>query len=165
MRCCASSNKLPAAAGLLRRVKLTRSVPYGYTDIAVLGAENTNAMLRGRAKPIRTVLRWQLLATAALTLVAGAWAGAHGALSAALGGSVSLCAGLASAIVASSGKAESSGGVVVAALTAEAVKIGLIVMLLWLVLATYDSVVVPAFIGSFLATVLIFAMAFFVREY
>lgn len=52
-----------------------------------------------------------------------------------------------------------------AALTAEAVKIGLIAMLLWLVLANYDGVVVPAFIGSFLVTVLIFAMAFFVREY
>ena len=122
-------------------------------------------MQRDLGKPIRTVLRWQLLATAALMLVAGIWAGAHGALSALLGGSVSICSGLAGASVAALGKAESAGGVVVAALTAEAVKIGLIPMLLWLVLANYDGVVVPAFIGSFLVTVLIFAMAFFVREY
>jgi len=122
-------------------------------------------MLRGLGKPIRTVLRWQLLATAALMLVAGAWADVHGALSAALGGSVSIVSGAAAAIVASLGKAESAGGVVVAALTAEAVKIGLIVTLLWLVLANYEGVVVLAFIGSFLVTVLIFAMAFFVREY
>ncbi|MBI3044125.1 MAG: ATP synthase subunit I [Betaproteobacteria bacterium] len=114
---------------------------------------------------MRTVLRWQLLATVALTLVAGAWVGTPGALSAALGGAVSLFSGLASAIVAAVGNAKSAGGVVVAALTAEAVKIGLIVMLLWLVLANYDGVMVPAFIGSFLVTVLIFAMAFFVREY
>lgn len=122
-------------------------------------------MLRDLSKPIRTVLRWQLLATAALMLAAGAWVGILGALSAALGGAVSICAGLAAAVVASFHKAESAGGVLLSALGAEAVRIGLIVMLLWLVLANYDGVVVPAFIGSFLVTVLIFAMAFFVREY
>ncbi len=152
-------------ADLPRRSKLTRFASQGYTGGALLGADKTNAMLRVLGKPIRTVLRWQLLATAALTLVAGAWAGAHGALSAALGGSISIFSGFTSAIVASLGKAESAGGVVVTALTAEAVKIGLIVMLLWLVLANYDGVVVLAFIGSSLVTVLIFAMAFFVREY
>ena len=122
-------------------------------------------MLRGLGKPIRTVLRWQLLATAALMLVAGAWVGTHGALSAALGGAVSIFSGLASAIVATLGKAKSAGGVVVTALTAEAIKIGLIGVFLWLVLANYDGVVVLAFIVSFLVTVVIFAMAFFVREY
>ena len=79
---------------------MTRPASYGYTGEALLGAENTNAMLRGLGKPIRTVLRWQLLATAALTLVAGAWVGTHGALSAALGGAVSIFSGLVSAIVA-----------------------------------------------------------------
>lgn len=121
-------------------------------------------MLRDLGKPIRTVLRWQLLATAALTIVAGFWAGAHGALSAALGGAVSFASGLAAAVVASLGKTDSAGGIVLAALGAEAVKIGLIVILLWLVLATYREVVVTAFLGTFVATVLIFAMAFFVRD-
>ena len=129
------------------------------------GAENTNAMLRDLAKPVRTVLRWQLLATAALTIVAGSWVGADGALSAALGGLVSFASGLAAAVVAASGKAGSAGGVVLAALGAEAVKIGLIVILLWAVLAAYREVVVPAFLGTFIATALIFAMAFFVREH
>ena len=122
-------------------------------------------MLRGLGKPIRTVLRWQLLATAALMLVAGAWGGTHGALSAALGGAVSIISGLASAIVASWGRAESAGEVLLIALRAEAVKVGLIVGLLWLVLAAYGNVVVPAFVGAFAVTVVIFAMAFFVREY
>jgi ATP synthase protein I len=122
-------------------------------------------MLRGLGKPIRTVLRWQLLATVALTLIADAWAGTQGALSAALGGAVSVCSGLTSGMVATLGRAKSAGGVVVTALTAEAVKIGLIGVLLWLVLANYDGIVVIAFIGSFLVTALIFAMAFFVREY
>ena len=116
-------------------------------------------------RPIRTVLRWQLAATAAFTLVGGLLAGVEGAMSAALGGAISICAGGASAVVASLGKARSAGEVLIGALMAEAVKVGLIVLLLWLVLATYDGVVMGAFFGSFFATVLIFGMAFFVREY
>ena len=116
-------------------------------------------------KPVRTVLRWQLLATAALTLAAGIWAGAHGALFASFGGLISMFAGWASGIVASWGKAESAGEVLFTALRAEVVKLGLIVILLWLVLATYGSVVVPAFLGTFAATAVIFSMAFFVREH
>lgn len=124
-----------------------------------------NAGFRPLKRPIRTVLRWQLLATAALTLTAGIVAGAHGALSAALGGAVSLCAGGVSAIVASLGDKQSAGGIVTGALRAEGIKIALIVGLLWLVLATYADVVAPAFFGSFIVTILIFSMAFFVREY
>ena len=116
-------------------------------------------------KPIRTVLRWQLVATAALTLVGGVLAGRDGALSAALGGAVSLCAGWVSAVVASMGKAQSAGEVLFAALRAEVVKIGLAVLLLGVVLISYEHAVVAVLIGSFIATMLIFAMAFFVREY
>jgi len=124
-----------------------------------------NASLGALRRPIRIVLRWQLIATAALTLAGGLLAGVDGALSAALGGAVSVLAGWASAVVASKGKGRSAGDVLVSALSAEAVKIGLIAFLLWLVLATYDSVVAPALFGSFVITVLIFTMAFFVREY
>jgi ATP synthase protein I len=128
-------------------------------------AKSMNANLGTLRKPIRTVLRWQLIATAALTLAGGILAGVDGALSAALGGAVSVCAGGVAAVVASKGKAQSAGDVLIGALMAEGVKIGLIVLLLWLVLATYEGVVAPAFFGSFLVTVLIFGMAFFVREY
>jgi ATP synthase protein I len=106
-----------------------------------------------------------MLATAALTLAAGALAGVHGAVSAALGGAVSVGAGWTSAVVAMRGKADSAGGVLVTALKAEGVKLGVIVILLWLVLAAYSEVVVPVFIGSFIATALIFSMALFVREH
>lgn len=123
-----------------------------------------NASPRLLSKPIRTVLRWQLIATAALTLAGGIAAGVHGALSAALGGAVSVCAGWVSAAVASKGKAPSAGEVLIGALMAEGVKVGLIVILLWLVLATYRDVVALAFLGSFLVTVLIFATAFFVPD-
>jgi len=124
-----------------------------------------NASLGALRRPIRIVLRWQLIATAALTLAGGLLAGVDGALSAALGGVVSMVAGWASAVVASKGKGRSAGDVLINALRAEAVKISLIAFLLWLVLATYDNVVAPALLGSFVMTVLIFTMAFFVREY
>jgi ATP synthase protein I len=149
---------------LPRRSKLTCSTLQGYTYFVLPVAENTKDMLRDLGKPIRTVLRWQVMATAVLTLVAGGLAGVHGALSAALGGSVSIFPGIASAVVASLRKADSAGGVLLIVLGAEAVKIGLMVILLWVVLATYRDVIVLAFIGTFVASVLIFTMAFLVRE-
>jgi ATP synthase protein I len=121
-------------------------------------------MLRHLSKPVYTVLRWQLVATAALALAAGWLSGMHGAVSAVAGGLVSITAGVAAAFVASRGDAKSAGGAVVWALRAEGVKVGLIAILLWLVLKTYTEVVVIAFIASFIVTVLIFAMAFFVRD-
>jgi len=120
---------------------------------------------RPLSRPIRVVLGWQIAATAALTLVAGILAGVHGAVSAALGGSVSVCAGWASAKVAMTGTADSAGGVLVNALKAEGIKFGVIVVLLALVLAFYAQAVVLALLGSFMATMLIFALAFFVRDY
>lgn len=144
-----------------------------YNLAAFLGAQRFgnsavsrgNTMLRRLSKPIRAVVRWQFAATAAMALAAGAVAGRHAALSAAAGGLVSIVAGLAAAFVASRSNTQSAGGVLVGALRAEAVKIALAVLLLWLVLANYDEAVVAVFIGSFVVTIVIFSMAFFVREY
>jgi ATP synthase protein I len=140
------------------------SAEFGYTSAALLGAKEPNAMLRQLSKPIRTVLAWQAAATAVMTLAAAAFIGIHGALSAAAGGLVSIIAGLAAAFVASRG-GKSAGGILAGALRAEAVKVGLIVLLLWLVLANYAEAIGVVVIGAFVVTVLIFAMAFFVREY
>lgn len=117
------------------------------------------------SKPIRTVLRWQAAATLAMTLMAALVLGMHGAISAAAGGIVSLCAGVIAGWVASRGHGRSAGGVLVGALRAEAIKIGVSVLLLWLVLKNYDQAIVGVFVGSFVVTMLIFTMAFFVREY
>lgn len=124
-----------------------------------------NASLGTLRRPIRTVLRWQLAVTVVLTIAGGILAGVDGALSAALGGAVSMGAGWVSALVASAGKADSAGSVLLTALKAEGVKLGVIAILLGLVLTAYTAVVVPAFLGSFMVTVLIFSMAFFVREH
>ena len=122
-------------------------------------------MLRALRKPILTVLKWQVAATALFTLAAGLISGEHGAASAALGGAVSIVAGVASALTAVLGKANSAGGVLVGALRAETVKIGLALLLLWLVLSNYPQAAVGILLGSFVVTMLIFSMAFFVREY
>lgn len=122
-------------------------------------------MLRALSKPIRIIFRWQVLVTAAIALPSGFFAGAHGVWSAVLGGVVSIFGGLASAAMLSKSGAQSGGGVLLTAVMAEGIRVGLIVVLLWIVLATYREVVVLAFLGSFIATVLLFAMAFFVREY
>src|SRR4026209_1222612 len=121
-------------------------------------------MLRPLSRPIRTVLLWQLAATGAMAAVGGGLAGAHGALSGAAGGPISGCAGLAAAWVAAK-RVKSAEGVLVGALTAEAVKVGLAALLLWLVLANYAEAVVGAVLASFVLTMLIFGMAFFVRDY
>ena len=132
-----------------------------YTSAPLRGAIST-AML---GKPVLTVLRWQLAATAALALGAALVAGRHAALSALAGGFVSITAGLAAALVASMGNAKSAGGIVLSALRAEAVKLGLAVLLLWIVLVNYAEAVVGVFVAAFIVTMLIFAMAFFVRDY
>jgi ATP synthase protein I len=121
-------------------------------------------MLRIQSKPVRTVLVWQVVVTVLLAVVAGLVAGIHGAVSATLGGAVSVVAGLAFAMIMQSSNMQSADGTIVAALRAEATKIGLAVILLWLVLALYKDVVLIVFIGSFIFSILVFSMAFFVRD-
>jgi ATP synthase protein I len=108
---------------------------------------------------------WPVAATAMMALVAGLVADMPSALSAAAGGGVSIFAGLASAFVASLSSAKSAGGVLAGALRAEAVKLGVALLLLCLVLANYEQAAVAALLGAFVVTMLIFSMAFFVREY
>lgn len=122
-------------------------------------------MHRQLRKPVLTVLKWQLLATLALVLVSAFLSGRHGAVSALTGGAISIAAGVVAALVASLGSAHSPAGVLMAALRGEAVKLALALLLLWLVLTTYSEAVVAALLASFVVTLLIFGMAFFVREH
>lgn len=115
-------------------------------------------------RPIRIVLGWQVIATAALTLAFGFVWGLHGALSAALGGAVNVIAGAAYAFMASRGKPSSAGEALRGILRAEAVKIVLILVLLTLGLSYYREIVHGAFFTSFVVTVVIFAAAIAVRE-
>lgn len=105
-----------------------------------------------------------MLCTLLATLLSAWLAGFHGAVSAALGGTIGIIAGLAFVGLAARNRSKSAGEALYAALRAEAVKVVLMILLLWLVLATYRDVVAIGLIGSFIATVLIFAMAVAVHD-
>jgi len=81
-----------------------------------------------------------------------------------LGGSIGIVAGLAFAALAARSKPKSAGEALYTALRAELVKVVLMILLLWVVLAMYRDVVAIGLIGTFIATVLIFTMAVWVRE-
>jgi ATP synthase protein I len=121
-----------------------------------------------KSRPILTVLRWQALATVAIAAVAGLWGGAHAALSAALGGLVTLSSTVVYAFVLgagrNSGATATAGASIVTMLRAEAAKILWIILQLWLVLATYRDVVLAAMFAAFAVTVLLFSTALLARE-
>lgn len=121
-----------------------------------------------KTKPYRTVLRWQVIATVAVAAIAGAAAGWHGALSALLGGAINVVAGVVYAVLLGLGLGTtgipSAGTSLVAMFRAEAGKILLIVGGLWGVLSVYRDVVPIAFFSAFVLTVVVFSMAFFVRD-
>jgi ATP synthase protein I len=121
-----------------------------------------------KTKPIRTVLRWQVIATAAIAAIAGAVAGWDGALSAALGGFVNVSAGIVYALLLGLGLEAASksgvGGSLMTMFRAEGGKVLLIIGQLWLVLSFYKDIVPWAFFTAFVLTVIIFSMAIVVRD-
>lgn len=115
-------------------------------------------------RPFRIILLWQLAATAGLALVAAIPWGKDGALSAALGGCINVAAGAAYARIVSRSKARTAGEALRTMFRAEAVKILLIIVMLWLAMAHYRSIVHGIFLGSFAITLAIFAAAIAVRD-
>ncbi len=119
-------------------------------------------------KPFRTVLKWQLIATAAVAAVAGAWEGGRGAISALLGGGVNVAAGVVYAWLLGFRLGATAvpdvGSSLVAMFRAEAGKVLVIVGGLWLALSTYQDMVPAAFFTAFVITVIVFSMAIIVRE-
>ena len=114
--------------------------------------------------PIRNVLKWQALATLAIAVIGGLWAGVHGALSAVLGGIVNISACVVFALVVAMSRPSSAGATVATLFRAEAGKILVIVLQLWFVLTSYKDIVLAAFFAAFVITVLLFRMALFVRD-
>jgi ATP synthase protein I len=110
------------------------------------------------------VLRWQVIVTVALTLVAGLLWGRDGAFSAVLGGAVNIVAGGVYGWRVSRGEARSAGEALGTMLRAEGLKILLIFAGLLLVLTTYKDVVHLAFLTTFMITVGVFAAAIAVRD-
>ncbi|HXU54523.1 MAG TPA: ATP synthase subunit I [Casimicrobiaceae bacterium] len=114
--------------------------------------------------PVGRIAGWQLLATVAIAAIAGWWAGLHGALSALLGGLVNITAGVVYAVVVGLRRAPSAGDTVRTMIRAEAAKITLIVLQLWLVLTTYRDVVPAALLAAFVVTVVVWTAAIVIRD-
>ncbi len=118
-------------------------------------------------RKFRPVIGLQVLATIFIASFAAWFAGVHGAISAFLGGVISIVAGLVFVLMAAKSTAKrgrTAGEVLFAAVKAEVAKLFLAFLLLWLVLAAYQDVVVVGLLGSFVITLLIFSMALFVGD-
>ncbi|WP_292977567.1 ATP synthase subunit I [Nitrosomonas sp.] len=115
-------------------------------------------------RPLGIILLWQMLFSIVASVVCGLLSGISGALSGFLGVLVSVIAGGAYAVMVSRHSGYSAGGVLRTALRAEAVKIFLVVMLLWIVFTAYKDLNPVMFIGSFIIAVMISSMAIFVAE-
>jgi ATP synthase protein I len=114
--------------------------------------------------PAGRVAVWQLLASTVVAAGGGWWAGWHGALSGLLGGIVNVSAGVVFAMLVRLGRPETAGATIRTMLRAEAAKIAVIVLQLWLVLTTYREVVHGAFFAAFVVTVLVSQAAILIRD-
>lgn len=121
------------------------------------------------AKPLRIVMGWQVVVTMLLVALSAWLIGVHGAVSALLGGAVAIAGGMVFTYLALPQKAQGQtpgmawdglGRI----LKAEGAKVLVMVVLLWLVLASYKEVVLVGFIGTFIVAVIIFSMAIFLRN-
>jgi len=110
-------------------------------------------------RAFRVTMAWQAAASVAVAIVAGLIAGRHGSLSALLGGGIGVMGVLVFALVARRG-AGKSGSAVRIALRAEGAKLLAIVVLLWLAFVVYRDMVVLAFLGAFVVSVLLSGLAF-----
>lgn len=121
------------------------------------------------AKSLRTILGWQVGVTVLLAAVCAWLSGVHGAISALLGGAVSVAGGLVFVLLAptkhsGAQASEAAWDSLSRMLKAEGAKVSVIVILLWLVLVLYKEVVMVGFIGTFIVAVIIFSMAIFLRN-
>lgn len=121
-------------------------------------------VFKAPARPIRIVLRWQVIVTLVSSLIAALLWGADGAMSAALGGGINVVAGAVFGWRVAQGEARTAGEALRTMLRAEAVKILLILAGLWAVLSSYKSIVHVAFLATFVITVVVFAAAIAVRD-
>ena len=119
---------------------------------------------RIESKPMRTVIFWQWYATAGLGILAGLYAGIHGAASAVLGGIINQIADFTYAKLVSGSRIRTAGSTLRTLLRAEAARIVLIVFQMGWVLTSYRDVVHGAFFISFAVSVIVFRAAILVKE-
>ncbi|MCL2297634.1 MAG: ATP synthase subunit I [Proteobacteria bacterium] len=111
-------------------------------------------------QPVKTVLYWQTGLTLVAMIVGGLWVGAQGVVSAAIGGGITVFANAVYALAMFLGsRPQSAGAALTSLLRAEAIKLALVVVLLFLTLAFYKSIHHVVFFVTFFVTVLAFSSA------
>jgi ATP synthase protein I len=126
--------------------------------------DNRVGVFKPLMRPIRVVLRWQLIVTAGLAALGMILWGQDGAASAALGGLINVTAGWVYGWRVSQGEAKSAGEALRTMFRAEAMKVFLILVGLWVVLQNYRDIVHVAFFSAFVITIGVFAAAIAVRD-
>ncbi|MCY7389377.1 MAG: ATP synthase subunit I [Burkholderiales bacterium] len=116
------------------------------------------------SKQIRAVLKYQAIATLSIAVIVGGIGGMHWGFSALLGGLISLLGGVTYGAMLSRVGKGSAENALVGMMRAESAKVSVIVLLLWLVFASYEQVFGAGFIGTFIITTLIFSLAIFIRQ-
>jgi len=117
-----------------------------------------------KSRSLKIVLLVQLLLTFVLVIIFMLTLGKHGAISAMLGGGVNVISSTVFALIVSRHQGYTAGGAIRTALRAEAVKIILIIGLLWMVFKFYTSVNALVFIGTFILMVLVYSMVLLVAD-
>lgn len=141
---------------------MTLAGPESYNSTVSL--RGLSMVFKPQMRPIRIVLRWQVIVTAVLTLAAALLWGKDGALSAALGGAVNVAAGWVYGWRVSQGEARTAATALRTMFRAWGIKILLIILGLVLVLSNYRDIVHVAFFATFAITVGVFAAAIAVRD-
>lgn len=103
---------------------------------------------------VRWILSRQGLVVMVVGVIAGLLGGGGAAVSALMGGGIGL-AGSAVFVLLTSTRQVSAEGVVRVMIRAEAAKVTVIVLLLWLCFAVVRELVVFAFLGAFVVSVLV----------
>lgn len=122
------------------------------------------SFLPRQPRPFRIVLRWQLIATVVLTLVAMALWGPEGAISAALGAGINVLAGWVYGWRVAQPAPRTAGDTIATLFRAWAYKVVVIVGCMWVVLTQYRDVVHAAFFLAFVITVGVFSAAIAVGD-
>jgi F0F1-type ATP synthase assembly protein I len=136
----------------------------GFASWAFIVFDNRVGVFKPLMRPIRIVLRWQLIVTAVLAMMGMILWGPDGAASAALGGLINVAAGWVYGWRVAQGEAKSAGEALRTMFRAEAFKVLLILVGLWVVLQNYRDIVHVAFFATFVITIGVFAAAITVPD-
>ena len=107
------------------------------------------------------MIKMQMIVTTVIGLAAFALAGLHSAVSVIAGGGSAIVGGFFAALIASDKKHQDAGAVLIRLLKAEAVKIGIIILVLWLTFKFYSGLVPFALIIGLAGAALLSGAAIF----